>query len=326
MNINYSQFELLPNQTLIDIFDYFDVKDLFRAFYDLNTRFNTLLQSLNNLCLTCNSNDNYLLLPYISTLILDKNSDISLNSFPNLRHIKLLTPTYNQLNQLKFNALPYLEHLSIGYQNNHFSVHTSNLWEKIFTNGFPNLKSCKLFEPRIIKTILYSEQTPSLRYLSVDKLYISSYEVILSTCPNLYFLQFTAASSIVNKAHIKAHKNLKRMIIKYINVLDPLSDRDTNLYLSYVPNLEYLTIHQYNLDDNISKYLNYQWFALFIQDYLPFLQRFKCYFHVFRAEELIRNDEKNIVKRLETNFKQLHNNRYQSKFICNLSSLSFWEI
>jgi hypothetical protein len=36
-------FELLPNEIFLDLFDYFDVTDLFYTFYGLNSRFNYLL-------------------------------------------------------------------------------------------------------------------------------------------------------------------------------------------------------------------------------------------------------------------------------------------
>jgi hypothetical protein len=36
-------FEVLPNEILLDLFDYFDDVDLFRVFYGLNSRFNFLL-------------------------------------------------------------------------------------------------------------------------------------------------------------------------------------------------------------------------------------------------------------------------------------------
>lgn len=37
------KLEFLPNEILLDLFEYFDGTDLLRAFYDLNTRFNFLL-------------------------------------------------------------------------------------------------------------------------------------------------------------------------------------------------------------------------------------------------------------------------------------------
>lgn len=36
-------FELLPNKTILDLFEYFPFIDLFRAFFNLNSRFNQLL-------------------------------------------------------------------------------------------------------------------------------------------------------------------------------------------------------------------------------------------------------------------------------------------
>jgi len=332
MSNSFSQLEFLPNELLINIFQYFDARNLFQAFYNLNSRLNILLQSLNNLYFTLlishpdDNNDYDLFSLYIHTLILDYRANINLNDFPNIHRLKLIVPTYEQLKQLKYCNLPHLEYLSIGYQNNHFSLYMPNLCEKIFSNGFPNLKSCDLFEPRIIPEIVSTKQLPSLGILKIEGIRLSTYQIILSTCPNLYFLQFTAIDSYEKNFYIKSHENLKQMIIKYVDFLDVLNDGNIDLYLSYVPNLEYLILHRNNPDADIEKYLNYQWLALFIDRYLPLLRRFKCYFHVFQAKQLIKSDKKNIVSRIEANFKQIHNNRYQSRFICNLSPLSFWRL
>ncbi len=90
MNKYLFQLEFLPNELLIDIFQYFDARDLFRAFYNLNFRFNKLLQSLNNLCFTLlisnlDDKDDYdIFSPYINILILDHQAKIHLNHFPNI--------------------------------------------------------------------------------------------------------------------------------------------------------------------------------------------------------------------------------------------------
>jgi hypothetical protein len=71
---NPSRLEFLPNEILLDTFQYFDAGDLYRAFYNLNSRFNALLRSLSNLCitlLTFNSNEtnyNKIFSSYIHTL------------------------------------------------------------------------------------------------------------------------------------------------------------------------------------------------------------------------------------------------------------------
>lgn len=40
------QFESLPNETLLDFFEYLDIIRLFRAFHGLKARFDTLLYKL----------------------------------------------------------------------------------------------------------------------------------------------------------------------------------------------------------------------------------------------------------------------------------------
>ncbi|CAF5165164.1 unnamed protein product, partial [Rotaria sp. Silwood1] len=92
-----SQLEILPNEILIHIFQYFDARDLFQTFYNLNFRFNRLLQSLKYLSLTMlkyNSNeihDYNIFAPYIYTLVIDYAVDIDLNQFVNLHRLILLS-------------------------------------------------------------------------------------------------------------------------------------------------------------------------------------------------------------------------------------------
>lgn len=331
MNENIIQLEYLPNEILIEIFQYLDARDLFHAFYNLNLRLNELLQSPNNPCFTCvtsNSHDNELYAQYIHTLILDCRVNVNLNNFVNIHHLKIVIPTYEQLKQLKLGEFINLTHLSIGYQNNHFSLHMPNLFEKIFSNGFQKLKSCDLFEPRIIPEIKSthgsSPSSLSLSILKVEAIRLSTYQVILSTCPNLYFLQLTVLDSNEKKSHITSHENLKQMVIKYTDFIDILNDGDIEHYLSYVPNLESLTFHRSNADAHIHKYLKYKWLVEIINRYLLNLQRFKCHFHVFQAKQLIIDDKKNIIYRLKENFERIHNQRYQSRFIFHSSPLPFW--
>ena len=121
MNTNPAHLEFLPNEILIDIFEYLDVQDLFRAIYHLNTRLNTLLQSLNHLSLTLTRSGNHqsihsqIDLQRAQTIVLSRQADVHLNNFPNLRHLKFLQPTCKQLDLFESAHLPHLEHLFMGY-------------------------------------------------------------------------------------------------------------------------------------------------------------------------------------------------------------------
>ncbi|CAF4393571.1 unnamed protein product, partial [Adineta steineri] len=111
-------FELLPNEILIEFFQYFDAQELFQAFYKLNIRFNTLIQSFHHLKLVfylnkmitnvINNNDIY-------TLRVDSGINVNLTQFSNIRHLKLEWPSNQELQQLCSNVLPYLEQLNLVY-------------------------------------------------------------------------------------------------------------------------------------------------------------------------------------------------------------------
>ena len=85
MSNDRSRLELLPDEILIEIFRYFDARDLFRAFYSLNLRFNELLQTLNDVCLILSIRNREQIstvanfLPYIHTLIVRYKTDVIFN-------------------------------------------------------------------------------------------------------------------------------------------------------------------------------------------------------------------------------------------------------
>lgn len=317
----YSQLEYLPNEILMYIFKYFDARDLFHAFYNLNSRLNVLLQSLNYLSLTLlkfNSNEinNYqIFAPYIYTLKIDYAVNIDLNIFTNIHRLILISPTSNQLKQILFNSLPYLEHITIGYEHFLFTYYITDICEKIFSNHFPHLTSCYLFEPRIQEIIPNLTQPTQLCIIKLDNIDIFIYQTILSLCPNLYFFQFTILNQHEQLYHIKPHLKLKKLKIKFQNLMKIFSDFIMISYLSCVPNLEQLNIYEINFDVNIKEYLNYQWFVSIIHQHLLLLQQYKYYLYIYGSQE----NNKNIINDIRIKFKSSQKNRYQSQLSLHLS-------
>ncbi|UJR14522.1 hypothetical protein I4U23_001518 [Adineta vaga] len=315
-----SRFECLPNELLIFIFQHFDARDLFRAFYNLNIRFNHLLQSLHYLSLTLfkyNSNEiDYYneLTPYIYTLIMDYAVNIDFNHFLNIHRLVLLSPTSSQLKQLVCNTLPYLEHLTIGYEHFLFCDHIPDLCEKIFSNGFPCLKSCSLLEPRILEIIPHMTQTIQLSILKMDNIDLLTYKSLLSLCPNLYILQFNILDDLDESCAIKPHLNLKRMIIKFQSHMKTLPDSIMNQYLSCVPNLEQFIVYEINFDVNIKEYLTFNWFASLTKKHFVFLRRLTYHLYIYGT----KNYDTNLINHMKTHFKHVHKNRYLSQLVLNL--------
>ncbi|CAF3166970.1 unnamed protein product, partial [Rotaria sp. Silwood2] len=93
MNCELSRLEQLPNELLIDLFQYFDARDLFQSFYNLNFRLNTLIKSFHHLHLIFHIeifldnqiDDNDYFPFYVYTLIVGRAININLNQFLNIR-------------------------------------------------------------------------------------------------------------------------------------------------------------------------------------------------------------------------------------------------
>jgi hypothetical protein len=316
-----NRFECLPNETLMEIFEYLDARDLFRAFYNLNSRFTKVLQSLNELCLIVSSSDrdqithNTIFLPYIHTLVIKYHADVILNHYTNIRRLILFWLPY----KLENGIFPHLEYLLIDLKNSRSAFPMNRLHETIFSNGFPSLKYC--FLPRI-PTIHRTERwtkLPALRVLKVGHIGLFTYIAILSTCPNLHYLYFfeekVLQTSAVLPQYVK-HENLRRLIIedKYIG---PISHVGVlNEYLSCVPNLEYLSIHVM-IDHlrNLQYLQEFDWLASIISLHLPLLRRFYFHLPIYRAKRIHKFMNDNVFSQLEQRFKIMHKDRFQSRLI-----------
>ena len=316
-----NQFEYLPNETLIDIFEYFDARDVYQAFYNLNSRLNNLLQSLNNLCLTLNENNDYKnFAPYLQSLKLGDKVNINLNDLINLRYLYLLTPSNKQLKQLETDIYPCLEHLSIDCNYVPFAKKFPDLWKKILSNGFPYLKSCELFQSTLILTEAHSIQSTQLRCLKIDIIDFFTYQLILSSCPSLDLFQFSIPLRPKESCFIKPHLMLKKLHIRFSDFITYWDEYIVHNYFVCVPNLEQLVVYAIDYAENIENHYNYQWFALSINRYFHSLHQFKFYLFIIHCEPLWQDENRDFLNELQDSFKQIHSDRYRSKLNIDVST------
>lgn len=320
MDRHLFQFEYLPNEILIEIFQNLDIHDLFQAFYNLNFRFNKLLHSVNNLSFTI-SKTNYsdfklcdFSMHQISSLIIISEIYVDLQRFQHIRCLVLLTPTFSLIQQLNTQSFRSLEHLSINFPTPSFPYTLSGIINKIFSNQFPQLESCYLPKTEaIFKSNIWS-QTLTLRKLIVGKLNILVYKAILTSCSNLYFFKFIKSKSNENLPSSEPHMNLRRMIIE-----SPLWSSgnlsDVNSYLSYVPNLEQLSIYHAEFGANTNEYLTYDWLSSSITTYLPSLRCFNYYFEMYYFGLSNTLNIENNLRQIREDFQKVHNDKYQSRLI-----------
>ncbi|CAF2572557.1 unnamed protein product [Rotaria sp. Silwood2] len=317
MNNIHSRLEMLPNETFIEIFQYLDIENLFRAFDNLNFRFNTILRNLNNLvCYLWDNNYTKMnsFISYIDTLIINCRININFNYFTNIRYLKLTWLTDQILEQLNTSTLRCLEHLFV----KQLSCNCADiLYDKIFSNTFPCLKSFYVCQNSSIIAKEWFVCLPVLCNLQIGIIDLFVYVAILSKCPNLNIFKFLLKSRDISVCG-KPHVNLKQMTIKSEDSNLLKYDSIINTCLSYVPNLERLSIHQVFFQVNIPYYLKTDWHASSIANYLPLLHRFDYYFKIWY---LVGINTKLIYTfdEMKRNFKSVHNDRYQSKFHSNLT-------
>jgi len=309
----YFQFESLPNELILQIFDYIDIRDIFYAFYDLNSRLNQLIQPFQNLRLIISEKQNNrfdYFSSYTDTLVIKDDVCIDLKSLINVRHVILYCSYDGILTQINPENFPYLEYFSISNS----LLMKNNVYKCLFSKIFDHLKYCNLCGSISVQ----AKQTKiSFRFLKMGGIDFDIYQTILSACPNLFYLKFRMLKSDNKSTMIsRSHVNLKQLIIDVEISGWPLNDKLIDRFLALVPNIEQLNIYSSNFISKIQEsIIEYDWLASIISNRLSFLRILIFFFRLKWSAVSNELKDRSILQQLETNFFNSHRYRYQSRFI-----------
>ncbi|CAF0918801.1 unnamed protein product, partial [Adineta ricciae] len=285
--VHMSGLERLPNELLIELFKYLKAPQLFQAFYNLNFRFNYLIQSLTHLTYSTNEQDNQTqAYPYIRTLIIEKTIPDKLVCFPNIRRLILDYVTEEFLVQFNGHTLPNLEYLAIYHKIHPFYM--PDLRTKIFSDVFPSLKCCYISRMRSPSAPQDWTRSLSIRFLRFNDINASIYTSVLLACPNLSILKFKLPTRSKIETNFIKHINLKRLFINMKYDDYPWDDEILESYLLCVPNLEQLRISRsISINASVMHHLQYyDWLLSMISSHLRKLNQFKFDLYIHRSQEL----------------------------------------
>ena len=289
--------ELLPNEILLDVFNYFDGFDLLRTFYGLNSRLNYLLHDpFRNRSIRFNSiskRDFDIIcqqhLPrmaeYIWTLHLSDNEDtpkqvelflshcLSFNLLTELRSLSLSNMrSYQTLMKVmeECHRLPHLVHLDLCdcyFQDNQvdFQSIVNHIW------SLPELKRCTIGIGFIGQTIfcLPSVVSSSLESISIQTIQVRLDQLgrLFECTPGLQSLSISVPSFVDNN-YVPA----PLFTLIDLSITSRFTCSATNMVnlLQNTPNLRRLKI------DLSSELINGDQLEEWILNHLPSLQKFQC--------------------------------------------------
>ncbi len=277
-----TRLEDFPNELLFSIFEYMDVVDLYYGFWELNQRFNQLLQSLKNLSSTIEKDESKLISLFghqIIRLVIDTSLDVDFSQFPYLHSLILNQMTRNHLQQIQSKLMPYLTYLSTLFDDKYFIA--SQLIRQIFS---PALSSLHYVNLRCLYVpILEGFQSYSLHSIIFHCTSLIMVQYILDSSPNLSTLHvfidenkyniFAQVPSIINHP-------LKRFIL--IDHYSILCANNIDTLLACMPNLQRIKL-SFNCD------IPFLHFVRILVKQLPYLNRFHCH-----IEEAPNDDTANI--------------------------------
>lgn len=284
--------EALPNEILCQICEYFDARDLYGTFFDLNLRFNRLLRSLPHLSLRFHSiyddripDASLIFASQLYSLIIHAEQPISFVPFSGIRRLTIWYPTDEQLMQIDGRSFPHLEYLSISYTVAKSSI--CNLYEKIFSNNFPRLQSCFLYGRETPRNSSNWSESPRLQHVHVT----SNYPSILMACPHLTSLNLSMPKFHRYPIAASPHLHLKRLRLILTSITWFDDDQHLEILFRAVPNIERFSLHKiFSLTNAIDHLLQYDWLSSLLARYLPFLQQFIFHLYILNLFEIDRSE------------------------------------
>ena len=313
MNNTNPTIELFPNELLIELFEYISPNDLYKSFFNLNFRLNSIINSLQNLHLTFHEDwdTKERSVPFfasqISTLIIKHDELVDFSYYSNIRSLKLSMPTANQCDAIQPLLLPNLKHLYIS--NFFFSDKSEQLCRFIFSSSFPRLRTCHI--DRMTFSHFHPYYSSSLRQLTISPCTWKSnlYKQIFTGCPNLTYLRIIRLRNSyleLSSSFIHPHICLRHLHIHFYSIGNNWYNQ-IEWFLSLTPNLEGLTL---SIDQNDTRIeFPFDLFACLLTQRVPCLTDLKARIPLnkFLSKEL------DLIKQLHPLFIYVHFPGYISR-------------
>ncbi|UJR09034.1 hypothetical protein I4U23_013283 [Adineta vaga] len=283
-----SKFEWIPNEVLLEVFEYLSPADIFQGFYYLNKRYNEFLISLqlhmDLIDLSKRTYDyyNYFLFSLMSQRIISLRCEdifdrliyqIRLSDFISLKYLTIYNLQYVTLQKM----IPQLNNLqNLLYLNLQTRIDSTMEDKIIFQGQLPLIQTCIL---NLNKQISFENQHPysHLTYLTINQCSIEDICLFVHFyTPQLQYLTVTLINGkIPTLTNDICH--LKSLVIHTSTVSFPNLQKSV---LNSFSSLQRLTIYATDID-----YANGKTWEVFISKYLRHLIQFRL--HVIFPDDIL---------------------------------------
>lgn len=296
MTLLISILEHLPDELFYEVFEYLSAEDLYDGFYDLNTRFRSILASLVNLygeittMKQAQSPAYHFFASRITMLEINHVDTLHLTLFSAIRSLRLHSEPNNVLCHL-IERLPHLEYLYVSRCSVEHFYYSFSLSFFVFTNLLPSLRICQLnlipFKDNQRWTLV-----PSLRTLSICVGDLRIYDQILYACPSLvhFKLEFTKNFFRPLETYPSSPHLSLRQLDLYLNRTTLSCCQIIDWLLSVVPNLTSFCVRGSPFDANN---INIDSLAIILHQRLSKLRQFHLDMAIVEFLALKISDDEN---------------------------------
>ena len=245
-----TRLEELPNELFLYMFcTYFDGVQLYKSFFGINSRFNSLLKSLKNIYLRLEYSEDDESIKFFSTQVVSlyigsrHNSQRFVPFLIHVRSITLVDPTMIQIMNL-LEIGNNLEHVSILWSNPYLMniISVRSFYELIFSSSSSeNLRSCRLCLPQSHSLYLEPKQCslPLLHSAHIQiSLPIADFRRIIRLCPNLIRLEIEIIENNDNEELTLILNHFEHINIRRFHISNLISLDIFDIYIGYLPYIE----------------------------------------------------------------------------------------
>ena len=230
-------------------------------------------------------------------LMIYSERSIKLGPFGHIRRLTILYPSDEQVQQIDGQCLPSLVYLSVSYTVAKASI--CLLYQKIFSNAFPALKSCFMYGSETPRNTLQWTQSPRLEHVHVR----SNHSSVLTACPNLHTLHLSLAKLARTSIDLQPHVNLRRVRLVLTSIIWLDDERNFRAFFSAIPHVEELSFHKiYSITNSIDELLEYDWLACVLADSLSTLKQFTYHLYICNLFNIDQTDFNRRLPEIQTSF------------------------
>jgi hypothetical protein len=132
---------------------------------------------------------------------------------------------------------------------------------------------------------------------------------VLTSCPNLYFLNLTLLTLSDLCIPLEPHYKLKRLRLVLTSIVWLDDEKNFEILFQSIPTIERFSLRKlFSVTNSIDLLLNYDWLSTIFARYLPLLKQMIYHLYIFNLFNIDQTDFNKNLQKIHENFSNTYQN------------------